>query len=79
MAAKEEQNQHMAYVAFKIYNFWPDDPNTWFHQLGSKFRICNISQLSSKYDHLLTALPTEVCSNINDKTSTRTPPTHTSS
>jgi hypothetical protein len=65
MAAKEEQSQHVAHAAFKIHNFWPHDPNTWFRQLESKFRICNISQSSTKYDHLLTALPTEVCSNIN--------------
>jgi hypothetical protein len=66
MAAKEEKHQHVAHVAFKIHNFWPQDPNTWFRQLGSKFRICNIFQSSTKYDHLLMALPTEVCSNIND-------------
>jgi hypothetical protein len=63
MAAKEEKNQH---VAFKIPDFWPHDPNTWFHKLESKFRICNISQSSTKYDHLLSALPKEVCSNINN-------------
>ena len=66
MAAKEEQDQHVAHVAFKIPNFWPHDPTTWFRKLESKFRICNISQLSMQYDHLLSALPTEVCSNIND-------------
>ncbi len=66
MAAKEEQDQHVAHVAFKIPDFWPHDPTTWFRKLESKFRICNISQLSTKYDHLLSALPTEVCSNIND-------------
>jgi hypothetical protein len=66
MAAKEEQNQHVAHVAFKIPDFWPHDPNTWFRKLEWKFRICNISQSSTKYDHLLSALPTEVCSTIND-------------
>jgi hypothetical protein len=34
--------------------------------MESKFRICNITQSSTKYDHLLSALPAEVCSNIND-------------
>ena len=66
MTAKEEQDQHVAHVAFKIPDFWPHDPTTWFRKLESKFRICNISQLSMQYDHLLSALPTEVCSNIND-------------
>jgi len=67
MVAKEEQNCNVARVAFKIHNFWPHDPTTWFRQLESKFRICNISVSSTKYDHLLTALPMEVCSNINDE------------
>jgi hypothetical protein len=47
MAAKEEQNQHVDHVAFKIHDFWPHDPNTWFRKLESKFRICNISQSSN--------------------------------
>jgi hypothetical protein len=32
----------------------------------SKFRICNIRQSSTKYDHLLSAVPTDICSSIND-------------
>ncbi len=66
MAAKEERDQHVAHVAFKIPDFWPHDPTTWFRKIESKFRICNITQSSTKYYHLLSALPTEVCSNIND-------------
>ncbi len=34
--------------------------------IESKFRICNIRQSSTKYDHLLSALPTDICSSIND-------------
>jgi hypothetical protein len=56
----------VAHVAFKIPNFWPHDPTTWLRKMESKFRICNITESSTKYDHLLSALPTEVCSNIND-------------
>jgi hypothetical protein len=35
-------------------------------QNRKQIRICNITQSSTKYDHLLSALPREVCSNIND-------------
>jgi hypothetical protein len=69
MAAKEErdhEDQHVAHVAFKIPDFWPHDSNTWFRKIESKFRICNIRQSSTKYDHLLSALPTDICSSIND-------------
>jgi hypothetical protein len=58
MAAKEEGEQHVTHVAFKIPDFWPHDPNTWFLKMESKFRICNITQSSTKFDHLLSALPT---------------------
>ncbi len=47
-------------------DFWPQDPNTWFRKIESKFRICNIRQSSTKYDHLPSALPTDICSSIND-------------
>jgi hypothetical protein len=65
---KEEDHgdQHVAHVAFNIPDFWPHNPNTWFCKIESKFRICNIRQSSTKYDHLLSALPTDICSSIND-------------
>jgi hypothetical protein len=69
MAAKEErdhEDQHVAHVAFKIPDFWPHNPNMWFRKIESKFRICNIRHSSTKYDHLLSALPTDICSSIND-------------
>jgi hypothetical protein len=68
MAAKDEDHgdQHVAHVAFKIPDFWPHDPSTWFCKIESKFRICNIRQSSTKYNHLLSALPTDICSSIND-------------
>ncbi len=34
-------------------------------KIKSKFRICNIRQSSTKYDHLLSALPTDICSSID--------------
>jgi hypothetical protein len=40
MAAKEERDQHVAQVAFKIPDFWPHDPNTWFRKI--KMQIQNL-------------------------------------
>jgi hypothetical protein len=68
MAAKEErdhEDQHVAHMAFKIPDFWPHDPNTCFRKIESKLRICNMRQSSTKYDHLLSALPIDICSSIN--------------
>jgi hypothetical protein len=37
MAAKnEDREQHVAHVAFRICDFWPHDPNTWFCKIESK-------------------------------------------
>jgi hypothetical protein len=69
MASKEEKDhkdQHVGHVAFRIPDFWPHDPTMWFRKIKSKFRICNIRQSSTKYDHLLSALPTDICSSINN-------------
>ena len=68
MAAKEErdhEDQHVVHVSFKIPDFWPTTPNTWFQKIKSKFRICDIRQSSTKYDHLLSALPMDISSSIN--------------
>jgi hypothetical protein len=35
-------------------------------KIESKFRICNIRQSSTKYHPLLSSLPTDICSSIND-------------
>ncbi len=63
---REDEDQHMGHVAFRIPDFWPHDPSTWFRKIESKFQICNIKQSSTKYDHLLSALTTDICSSIND-------------
>jgi hypothetical protein len=68
MAAKDEQEEEntVSHVAFRIHNFWPHDPDTWFRQIKCKFRVCHIASPQTKYDHTLGALATEVCSNITD-------------
>jgi hypothetical protein len=69
MASKEErehEDQHVGHVAFRIPDFWPHDPSTWFRKIESKFRICSIRQSSTKYDHLLSALPTDICNSENE-------------
>ncbi len=49
-------------MAFKIHNFWPNDPDMWFQLL--EFRLCRITNSQTKFDHTLEVLPTEVCNNI---------------
>jgi hypothetical protein len=56
----------VGHVSFRIPDFWPHNPTMWFQKIESKFRICNIKQSSIKYEHLLSALPTDICSSIKD-------------
>ncbi len=49
-----------------MHNFWPHNPDTWFRVLESKFRVCNITSSTTKFDLTLDILPAEVCSNISD-------------
>ncbi len=52
-----------------MHDFWPHNPDIWFKQLESKFRICNITSSTTKFDLTLDTLPAEVCSNISDSLS----------
>jgi hypothetical protein len=36
MASKDErehEDQHVGHVAFRIPDFWPHDPSTWFRKI----------------------------------------------
>ena len=35
---KEEGDQHVAHVTFKIPDFWPHDPTTWFRKMGEQIQ-----------------------------------------
>jgi hypothetical protein len=36
-------------VAFKMHNYWPYYPDTWFRQM-KRFRVCNITRPTIKFD-----------------------------
>jgi hypothetical protein len=38
-------------VAVKLPEFWPADPQTWFHQAEAAFRRSNMVTSFTKYDH----------------------------
>jgi hypothetical protein len=40
-------------VAVKLPEFWPADPQTWFHQAEAAFRRSNVTVSYTKYDHIL--------------------------
>jgi hypothetical protein len=64
--SSEDEEYPVSHVTFEMHDFWPHNPDIWFRQLESKFRICNITSSTTKFDLTLVALPAEVCSNISD-------------
>lgn len=53
-------------IRLKLAQFWPSSPITWFVQAEAQFSISRITLDSSKYYHVLAALPQEVVESILD-------------
>lgn len=53
-------------VAFKAPPFWKTDPNLWFIQLEAQFQIAGITQDTTKYNYVLSAVDTEILSQVTD-------------
>jgi hypothetical protein len=62
-------------VAVKLTDFWPADPQTWFHQAEAAFRRSNVTTSFTKYDHVLMKLPTDVVMSVRDLVNTMQPNT----
>lgn len=48
----------------KLQPFWPTNPSVWFAQAEAQFNIFNITSDSTKFSHVISALPTEICEPI---------------
>ena len=53
-------------VAVKLPPFWEPNPRVWFVQCEAAFRHANVTREVTKFDHILTALPTSVVNAIID-------------
>ena len=53
-------------VAVKLPPFWEPNPRVWFVQAEAAFRHANVSREVTKFDHVLTALPTSTVNSIID-------------
>ena len=53
-------------VAVKLPPFWEPNPRVWFVQCEAAFRHANVTRQVTKFDHILTALPTSVVNSIID-------------
>jgi hypothetical protein len=59
--AYNDPQQHVAPVSghanLRLWEFWRDAPQAWFHATEAQFRLRNITDDDIKYSLLLTALP----------------------
>ncbi len=62
-------------VAVKLPEFWPANPQTWFHQAEAAFRQSNVTVSFTKYDHVLMKLPTDVVMSVRDLVNSMQPNT----
>jgi hypothetical protein len=53
-------------VAVKLPDFWVDNPSSWLAQAEAAFRRSNVTQLFTKYDHVLMKLPQPVALSVRD-------------
>lgn len=44
----------------KLPNFWPKNPRVWFSQVEARFQLRHITSQSTKYLHVVAALPPEI-------------------
>lgn len=65
-APNESQGRNVYGYAVKLPQFWSSCPLAYFEQVEAVFRTSNIRVSNTKYDHLLTALPPNVASDVLD-------------
>ena len=53
-----------ATISVKIPPFWSDDLELWFLQVEAQFRIRGVRAETTKYDHVLQALPPDTVSRL---------------
>ena len=53
-------------VGLKLPQFWPSDPETWFHQVEAQFHIINISVDDTKFYHVVAVLDPPTARRIRD-------------
>ena len=53
-------------VSLKLPSFWSKNPVAWFAYIESSFNLQNITRSRTKYDYIVTALPSDVITEITD-------------
>ena len=57
---KETPTEYIAKVSVKLLDFWTEDPYLWFLHAEAAFRNAQITQLKTKFDHIVQKLPQKI-------------------
>lgn len=63
---QELQSGGVMGVSVKLPPFWSDKPTTWFGQVEAQFQLAGITQDSTKYNHILASIDTQVADVVTD-------------
>lgn len=56
----------VAALSLKLPQYWPEDPQLWLAQVNSRFAVARITSQSQKFNHLVSALPPEIATELRD-------------
>lgn len=62
----QSRSDECSIIRLKLPNFWPASPITWFIQAEAQFSISRVLSDSSRYNHVLAALPQDIIESILD-------------
>lgn len=53
-------------VTVKTPPFWKGDPNIWFAEIEAQFTLGGITNYTTKYYHVISAVDTEILTQVSD-------------
>lgn len=65
-SADSTANINVNRVAIKTPPFWKGDPNIWFAQIEAQFVLGGINNDTTKFYHVITAVDTEILTQVSD-------------
>lgn len=65
-----EETRQIARVSIKPPEFYRKNPTVWFRQMESQFALSNINQSSTKFHHVMGALPEDVACYLPEEVTT---------
>ena len=60
------QTREIAAVSVKLPEFWATSPEIWFARIEAQFSIKNITQDTTKYDYVVSALDFKTAEEVHD-------------